>query len=156
SGRRVRSPPESAMNGRPRVRRRHGWPNCSPTPRDRPPTVEKERAVAAAFLRKFLGNSKGLPADVTAALADLERLARERPVLRLPAEVLAEVLPWLFADPVREALPTLTAEEAAAKLASGVPLLRGTAVELDAGSFRRRWRGICAAVSRHQAGDAGL
>ena len=110
--------------------------------------------MAAEFLGKWLGRPSALPLNAREALADLDRLARERPSLRGPAAVLAGVLPALFGEPIRESPPVLSAEEALAKLDGGIPLLRGERVELDAGTFQRRWRGISAAVRRGQQGHA--
>jgi FdhE protein len=109
--------------------------------------------VAAGFLGKLMGRPS-LPPTLTEARNELARLARERPARGQPASVLADVIPWLFVDAVRESPPELTATEAVAKLDSGIPLLRGERLDLDAGAFRRRWRGICAAVRRHRQGEA--
>jgi hypothetical protein len=110
--------------------------------------------VAAGFLGKWLGRPSALPPAACDALVDLDRLARERPSLGRPAAVLADVLPWLFGEAILETPFVLTSDEAAAKRDGGIPLLCGERVRLDAGTFRWRWRGICAAVRRHQDGDA--
>jgi FdhE protein len=67
--------------------------------------------------------------------------------------VLKEALAGLYAEPVRETAPALTPEAAAAKLAGGVPLLRGEPFQPEARSFGRRWQRVCTAVQRGQAGD---
>jgi FdhE protein len=43
-----------------------------------------------------------------------------------------------------------------AKLAGGLLLLRDVSITLEADSFLKRWRGICAALGRHQEGAAAL
>jgi FdhE protein len=91
---------------------------------------------------------------VAEAIAELGRLARDRPVIAEAAAILADVLPCLYADSIQESPPALTAEQATAKLTTGVPLLRGEPVALDARAFGRRWQAIGEAVRRRQGGDA--
>jgi FdhE protein len=43
----------------------------------------------------------------------------------------------------------------AARLADGIPLLRGETLNLDSAAFRRRWQVLCTAVQRHQNADSG-
>jgi FdhE protein len=112
--------------------------------------VTAGEAAVASFLGKLLGRSPGLPTAVVEALGDLDHLAQEHASLATPSHVLAEVLPCLYADPPKENAPPLTEADAAVKLAGGVPLLRGETVTLDSTAFRKRWRGICAAVLRQQ------
>jgi FdhE protein len=69
--------------------------------------------------------------------------------------MLQQVLPDLFADSGEEHPPKLSAETSAARLADGLPLLRGEALNLDPAGFRRRWQIVCTAVQRHQNPDAG-
>jgi FdhE protein len=88
---------------------------------------------------------------VESARAELVRLAQERPALAGPAAVLGEVLPALFAEPVREAPP---GNGAAAKLAGGVPLLRGEQAVVEDAAFRRRWLAVCAALQNHRDSQA--
>jgi len=106
----------------------------------------------AGFLRKLI---RGEPsAAVAEAVVELERLAAERPALATPAAVLADVLPARFGQPIWEAPRPLSDAEAAAKLAGGVPLLRGEAIALDARALRRRWLAVCTALQRHQGSDS--
>jgi FdhE protein len=106
--------------------------------------------VAGGFIRKLFSQSEKVPALVEPALAELTRLIKERPALSLPATVLSDLLPILYAVPVSETPPSLTQEEASAKLAGGIPLLRGEKIALSEKAFQRRWQDICAAVQRHQ------
>jgi FdhE protein len=109
--------------------------------------------VTRRFLDKLWGRAPLAPA-VAEAVAALAKLAQERPAFGQPASILAEILPCLFADLIRETPPALTAEEASAKLQAGIPLLRGEPVSLDAAALGRRWQQICSAVARHQPGGA--
>jgi FdhE protein len=109
--------------------------------------------VARGFLDKLLGRPAP-PPDVAEALAELARLAADRPSFAGPAAVLADLLPGLAEPAPNVAPPAIPSDRAAAKLAGGVPLLRGESVPLDARLLRRRWAEICAAVARHQAGGA--
>jgi FdhE protein len=109
--------------------------------------------VSEGFLGKMLGRSAPSPA-VQEALADLQRLRTERPSLAAPATLLSDLLP-LLAEPVPNVTaPAIPAEKAAAKLAGGLPLLRGEDVALDGNLLRRRWAAVCVAVGRHQSDNA--
>ncbi len=108
--------------------------------------------MAGGLLDKLLGRIAP-PADVAEALADLERIGTECPSLAGPVALLSELLPALAESP-NVIPPAIPPEQAAAKLAGGVPLLRGENVPLDAPSLRRRWAAVCAVVSRHRQDDA--
>jgi FdhE protein len=108
--------------------------------------------VAAEFLRKLLGQPAPPAPEVAEARAELDRLARERPALAGPAGVLRDLLPDLVPDPPPLSLPPLTPDQARAKRAGGVPLLRGEALAPDTAAVRRRWRRACALLSRQPGG----
>src|SRR5262249_35968280 len=91
-------------------------------------------------------------AEFVEAQADLDRLARERPGLAGHAAVLRDLLPDLVPDPPPDSLPSLTQDQARAKRASGIPLLRGESLALDTTAVRRGWRRACAVLSRRQGG----
>jgi FdhE protein len=110
--------------------------------------------VGASFLGKLFGRAAELPEAVRDALAELSRLTQERPALAGPARLLSDVLPGLYQEPVTETVPCLAPDQAAAKLAGGVALLRGETLAVDVAAFGRRWRHVCAAVERHQDGPA--
>ncbi len=106
------------------------------------------------FFGKLLGRSHEPPAHLAGPLVDLARLAQERPVLAAPAAVLSEVLSALFVEPVRDPSPALTPEQAMAKLAGGLPLLRGHPGVLDEKGFRQHWQAVCAAVGKQHGSSA--
>jgi FdhE protein len=108
--------------------------------------------VAGGFLDKLLGRPAPGPAAAE-ALAELGRLRTERPSLAVPAGLLAELVPVLV-EPAADRPPALPPERAAAKLAAGVPLLRGETIAFDGRGLRRRWAEICSAVGHHQEGEA--
>ena len=108
--------------------------------------------MARGFLDKLLGRSAP-PPDVADALAELQRLSAEHPSLAEPAAVLIDLLPILCESPSNAAAPAIPPDRAAAKLAGGIPLLRGESVSLDAGLLRRRWAEVCAILGRHQQSD---
>ncbi len=110
--------------------------------------------MARGFLDRLLGRAPELPADVADALAELERLAAERPALAGSAALLADLLPGLAAPAESPAL-FLTPEAATAKLAGGIPLLRGETAALDGKQLRRRWADVCAALRRHGRAEDG-
>src|SRR5262249_5550488 len=139
-----------ATSGWRRVRRRNGWRSFWERP---PPQMNEGNDVARGFLDKLLGRSAPPPA-LADALAALQRLIAERPSLTQPAAVLSELLPILAEPSSNVSLPSIPTDHASAKLAGGVPLLRGEGVSFDAGPLRRRWAEVCAIVGRHQQGDA--
>lgn len=112
--------------------------------------------MAGSILDKLFGRAVKLPPDAAEALDELARLAQERPTLAGPAHFLGDVLPGLYAAPPSETAPALEPDQAAAKLSSGVPLLRGESLTLDGAAFRRRWLHLCEAVQRHQGSTAAV
>jgi FdhE protein len=109
--------------------------------------------LGKSYLDKLLGRSRELPAHLNEPLAELARLAQDRPSLAEGAAVLAASLPALYAEPVAEPPPALTPEHAAAKLAGGVPLLRGEGLALDESALRR-WVAVCDVAAGRQDGQA--
>jgi FdhE protein len=115
--------------------------------------------VGKGFLNKLLGRSREAPPHLREPLAELTRLARDRPSLAGPAAVLSESLLALDSEPVADPPPGLTPEEASARLAGGTALLRGHAATLDEATLdeaalRRRWLAVCEVARKHQDGDA--
>src|SRR5438132_844893 len=93
--------------------------------------------------------------DLKEALLQLNKLKKERSTLTKPADFFADLLPGLFQSESDDRPPAMTEEQAHAKLADGVPLLREESVEIDYAAFRRRWLHVSAAVERHQSAAAG-
>jgi FdhE protein len=112
--------------------------------------------MASKFFSKLLGGGTAIPAEVAAVVERLQKLAGARPELAGATAALSEILPSLFSTPTTEAPPTLSEEQAHAKLQGGLPLLRGENLSLDVSAFSRRWAAICAAVRRHQMSDTAL
>lgn len=114
-----------------------------------------------AFMDKLLGRTSHVSDEALEAATDLAQLMKERPALAGLGGLWCELLPVVCSSGFRREEPpeggttNLTREEAAAKLSSGVPLLRGETVQLDVKAFRRRWDNISAIIQRHQAGNAG-
>jgi FdhE protein len=109
--------------------------------------------VAGGLIRKWWRRAPVHSPEVEEALGELAKLAGERPTLAGPIAVLRDVLPRLYEEPIREMAPTLSPQQAAAKLADGVPLLRGETFSLDVQTFRQRWQHVCA-VMQQQGTDA--
>jgi FdhE protein len=114
--------------------------------------------VANRFVAKLFGSAQPASAEVSEALAELAKLTKERPELAGPATFLLEILPRLYQNPNPETppeiSPEISCEHAAAKLAGGIPLLRGEGVAIDLKSFRKRWLDVCAGMERHKSGAA--
>ena|SRR5438128_677378 len=108
--------------------------------------------MAGGLLHKLFGSAIPPIPEVAAALEELERLAKERPELAGPIALVCDFLPKLYQEPVLDHVPALASAHAAAKLAGGVPLLRGEHLNLDVKAFQRRWLQVCAAMHRHQDG----
>jgi FdhE protein len=106
--------------------------------------------MAGGFIRKLLGGRLALPAEVEAALGELTLLAQRRPDLAGLAGELAEALPALYAEPIHDTPPVITATDADASLAGAVPLLKGATTALDTVAFGRRWRRITTALGRRR------
>ncbi|HXG11097.1 MAG TPA: formate dehydrogenase accessory protein FdhE [Gemmataceae bacterium] len=111
--------------------------------------------MAGEFIRKWLGKPPAVPSEVREALAELNRLAETQPPLAALARFFIDLLPGLYQEPVREVPPSLTQEQAAMKLAGGVPLLRGENLTLDEPTFRWRWNRVCEAAQRQRTDNAG-
>lgn len=102
------------------------------------------------------GGGPALSAQVADALAELAKLAQGKPSLTVSCEVLGDMLPALFGEPLVETAPELSAARAVEKLAAGVPLLRGEKVTFDGRSLRRRWLALCKAAGREHSGARAL
>lgn len=100
--------------------------------------------------RWFGGRTKVSP-ELADALAELAKLAQQKPSLATSCAVLEEILTALFAEPAVEVPPTLEFDLAQEKLAAGVPLLRGERLTFDAKSFERCWLAVCKAAQRQNA-----
>ena len=100
----------------------------------------------------FRGPQTASPA-LDQARAELERLAAARPALLRLCHWLRDMLPDL-SNCHPPCHPTLEAEQARAKLAAGIPLLRGEDVALDTKSFRQRWQRACQALEAHETDES--
>ncbi len=110
--------------------------------------------MAENFLRRWFGGLRKTPPTVEEARVELDRLAAERPTFRAPVLWLRELLPDLAATPDDPHAPSLSADQARAKLIAGVPLLRGEPLAIDAKAFRRRWCRACDALETLQPDGA--
>ena len=79
--------------------------------------------------------------EVAAAITQLTDLAEAQPDLRQAAALQAAFVRVMYAAPAPVSLPTLTVEEAAVRLAGGMPLLRNLPLPCDA-------RHLCAVFLR--------
>jgi FdhE protein len=122
--------------------------------------------VAGGFLDVLFGRTPPPPPEVQATLADLDRARTEQPTLSGPITLLCDLLAALYAEPVTDPAPAagprgsgapaggrrrtmnVPVTEAAARLAAGIPLLRGEPLVRDLPAFRRRWQRVCAAVQK--------
>jgi FdhE protein len=89
-----------------------------------------------------------LPDDVDEARAQLGKLVEDRPALADAARLHAELLERLWSVQVTEPPPAMTAEHAQAKLASGIPLLRGETVLVDRTAWLARLHGVCVVLQK--------
>jgi FdhE protein len=106
--------------------------------------------MVKSIVPKLFGGAAPANPEVVRALEDLARLKKDRPELAVAVALLTETLPGLFARPITESPPDLSPERAAAKLAGGVPLLRGENIKIDEEAFRRRWLHVCKVMERQQ------
>ncbi len=109
--------------------------------------------MAGRFLPEWFQRRSAPPLEVEQAVRELDQLAQARPALCGPIALLGAVLPRLYEVPVCETPPPLTRELASAKLAGGIPLLRGECWQLDVPGFWRRWEHVANVLRQH--GSAG-
>jgi FdhE protein len=99
--------------------------------------------VSQSLFRRMFGRSSKLAPAVTEAIAELDRLAQERPLLARHARTLAEALPVICADVAMDTDWQLPTDRIAEKWSGGVPLLRGESLPIDATGFTQRWLALC-------------
>lgn len=92
------------------------------------------------------------PHSLADALAELAKIAKEKPSLKISCAVLADILPALFAEPIEERPAMLDSASAREKLTGGSPLLRGETIAFDAKTLQRRWLAVCRAAERQNDG----
>src|SRR5207253_2038640 len=110
--------------------------------------------VPSDFFRRLIGGRKPVRPDVADAIAELDALAKARPALQAPALLLRDLLPELLAEPPAMPSVKITRDAACARLAGGLPLLRGEPLPLDRTDLCRRLVLVCKVVERHHAGEA--
>lgn len=106
--------------------------------------------MAGAFFRKRLGRKPALPPDVDKARAELAGMAKDRPILAELAGQLNDILPALYAEPLRALAPQLSQETAREKLSAGVPLLRGEILDIDWPAVNRRFQDVVDALAQRR------
>jgi FdhE protein len=84
--------------------------------------------------------------EVTAAITALTHLAEAQPDLRQAAALQAAFIRAMYAAPAPVSLPPLTAEEAAVRLAGGMPLLHNLPLPCDAHHLRAVFLRLCEAA----------
>jgi len=105
----------------------------------------KEAAVAGRIARLLSRQTPERP-EVTAAVTQLTHLAEAQPDLRQAAALQAACIRAMYAAPAPISPPTLTAEEAAARLTGGMPLLRNLPLPCDAHHLRAVFLRLCEAA----------
>ena len=101
----------------------------------------------AGRIAKFLRRQTPEPPAVTEAVAQLVRLAESQADLRQAAALQSALLRAMYTAPV-EVLPvSMTAEDAAARLAGGVPLLRNVALPCEARHLHSIFIRLCRAAT---------
>jgi FdhE protein len=109
--------------------------------------------MAGGFLRQWLGKSELLRPDVAEAIAELDRASIERATLSPSLKLLRSLLPRLYEDLPEPPSVALDRDSAGAKLAAGMPLLRGEKLTLEGPAHNRRWLRLCESLEP-QAGAA--
>lgn len=93
--------------------------------------------------------------DIADAVARLASLAETQPDLRGATALQAALLRAVYAAPAPVARVSLGKQDTAARLAEGVPLLRGMPLPVDEAGLRETFLRLCAAI-RSQSRDALL
>ena len=102
--------------------------------------------MAAGFIDNLLRRQPDLPPEVREVAGRVARLVEKRPTLGPLLSELSDLLAALYAEPSQEPIPVIDPAEAAARLASGVPLLRNASLSIDQAAFRRRWQRLTTAL----------
>jgi len=89
--------------------------------------------------------------QVAGALSELDRLAQKRATLRDSCRIQAAIIEAIYAKPATESPLVVQADDAQAKLARGVPLLRDLPLPVDEAAFNKRWQAVCAALAQPDA-----
>ena len=101
----------------------------------------------AGRIAKFLRRQTPEPPEVTEAVAQLARLAETQADLRRAAALQSALLRAMYAAPVAVLPVSMTAEDAAARLAGGVSLLRNVALPCEARHLRDIFLRLCKAAT---------
>lgn len=104
----------------------------------------------AMSISRLFGRRDEPPPAVAEALAALARLGEEEPSLAEAAALQAALLTAAAAGPALVARLELNTNEAARKLASGVPLLRGEDLGLDPAGLRAVFGRLTTAAQKHK------
>lgn len=97
-------------------------------------------------LRRLLGRGRDVPAELSAALADLDRLVGGRPELSEPGRTLADLLAEAFGRPPARGPQFPDRDAARSAWADGVPLFRNAPPALDGESLRARGLALARAL----------
>ncbi len=104
-----------------------------------------------SFLTRWFGSPETVPAHLVEPLAELDKLGQKRTSLQGSCQVMKSILVELFAESLVHEPLALPPEQARAKLAEGVPLLRDVFLSLDDAAFRRRTVALCAVLQEKKA-----
>ena len=100
----------------------------------------------AGRIARLLSRPSPERSEVTAAITQLTQLAAAQPDLRQAAALQAAFVRVMYAAPAPVAPPTLTAEAAAARLASGMPLLHHLPLPCEAHHLHTVFLRLCEAT----------
>jgi FdhE protein len=103
--------------------------------------------VVAGRIAKFLRRQTPEPPEVTEAVAQLARLAETQTDLRQAAALQSALLRAMYAAPVAVLPVAMTAEDAAARLNGGMPLLRNVSLPCEARHLRDTFLRLCEAAT---------
>jgi FdhE protein len=107
---------------------------------------QRKDVAVAGRIAKLLQRQTPERPDVAAALASLARLAEVQPDLRQAVLMQSALIRAVYTAPASASPPLLTAEDAAARLAGGVPLLRNAPLPCTARDLRRVFLRLCQAA----------
>ncbi|WP_435010140.1 formate dehydrogenase accessory protein FdhE [Tundrisphaera lichenicola] len=98
-----------------------------------------------SFLDRF-ERRPGPPAELTAALADLAKLSRDRPDLAAPSKSLARILEIAFRSPDTSEIGTIDDDRLIRNWSDGIPIFRVLSPQLDKSALLRRVAGLSEAI----------
>ena len=104
----------------------------------------------ASFFSRLFSRPAPVPPEVLAAQQGLKDLQARHPSLTEPARLLHALLTVCYDAPIPDLFLAMNKDQAADRLGSGTPLLRGVILPLEEVAFRERWQRVGRTLAEYQ------